>query len=303
MALHSPDVLLRLFGRLVITPITRWVLYRKADANLQLAFGDELSEQRRREILTRMFRRIGHLFANTIAFVKRGEAWCEAHVEDTEGRRVMNDAEAKLPRGWVGVTGHLGNWELVAQWMGFYSRCGLGGIIVKRQTNPHVNAIIERARGRHGMPTLYRDESSMRIVRLLREGRCIGMAPDQDVPALAGMFVEFFGRPAYTPIGPARLALTAGVPIMVGYMIDDEDGKHTVVFNEPVFPDPTQPKAAEIERLTRAWSRQLEDAIRANPEQWLWFHDRWKTTPEKLAAKGRVQVPQATTPDAEPPGT
>jgi KDO2-lipid IV(A) lauroyltransferase len=184
----------------------------------------------------------------------------------------------------------MGNWELLAQWMHWNSVCGVGGIVVKRQPNPHLNAIIERLRGTFGMRTLYRDDNPVGILRLLRSGRAIGMAPDQDVASVGGMFIDFFGRPAYTPIGPARLAWTANVPIRVAYVRRGEDGRQQVRFEEPILPDRSKPRHEEIARMTRAWSAQLEAAIRAQPDQWLWFHDRWKTTPEKLAGRGRERA-------------
>lgn len=287
LLVHTPRPLLLLVSRAIVTPILRLLLWRRAERNLRLAFRDSLSPAERRRILRTMFRRFAQLIADVVVFPRLGRRLCELNLDAAEGLRSMQEFERSTGTGWVGVTGHIGNWELLAQWMHWNSVCGVGGIVVKRQPNPHLNAIIERLRGSHGMTTLYRDDNPVGILRLLRAGRAIGMAPDQDVASVGGMFIEFFGRPAYTPIGPARLAWTANVPIRVAYVRRGEDGGQQVRFEAPVFPDRSKPRHEEIARLTRAWSAQLEAAIRAQPDQWLWFHDRWKTTPEKLAGRGR----------------
>ncbi len=106
------------------------------------------------------------------------------------------------------------------------------------------------------------------------------------MPSLAGVFIDFLGRPAYTLVGPARLAVSTGVPIVVTAMLRRGDG-YVAHVNDPIFPDPTRPREEEVLRLTLEWSRQIQELIRRHPEQWPWFHNRWKTTPEKLAARNR----------------
>jgi KDO2-lipid IV(A) lauroyltransferase len=108
--------------------------------------------------------------------------------------------------------------------------------------------------------------------------------PDQDIEEVGGVFVDFFGRPAYTPIGPARLALATGAPIVVTFSKRVGDQFEAVV-NDLIEPDRRAPREEEIVRLTRAWSAQMEAFIAAHPEQWIWFHDRWQTTPQDVARR------------------
>ena len=62
-----------------------------------------------------------------------------------------------------------------------------------------------------------------------------------------------------------------------GFFVRD-GARFRIVAGEPIFPDLRQPKEQEVARLTRAWSKQVEDIVRQFPEQWPWFHDRWKTS-------------------------
>ena len=103
---------------------------------------------------------------------------------------------------------------------------------------------------------------------------------------LSGMFIEFLGRPAYTPVGPARIAIAAKAPILPTILYREGKRLRVRIF-DPIRPDLSLSRDAQIAQLTKAWSSVLEDFIRENPEQWPWIHNRWRTTPEKLEARGR----------------
>jgi KDO2-lipid IV(A) lauroyltransferase len=139
-------------------------------------------------------------------------------------------------------------------------------------------------RAKLGMPVIYQDESPLRVVRRLRQGRCVAIVPDQDVPSIAGTFLPFFGHPAYTPTGPATLAYLANVPLIPAFARRTKDGL-TLDVHPAIWPDLSADKAVEIERLTRAWSQAVETQIRKQPGDWMWFHERWRTTPDRLARR------------------
>ena len=80
--------------------------------------------------------------------------------------------------------------------------------------------------------------------------------------------------------------MAARVPLMVGVALRTERG-FRVQINEPIWPDFSARKRDEMVRLTTEWSRQLEELIRDHPDQWAWFHRRWKTTPERLERRER----------------
>jgi KDO2-lipid IV(A) lauroyltransferase len=266
------------------------VVGRTARRNLRQAFGDRLGEQETERILSAMCSSFARMPLEAARFYWEGTRYLDEHIDDDDARAVMRDLEERWPGGWIAVTGHVGNWEIGGQWLKHASSREMGGIVAKRQPNPHLNRIVERFRGRHGMATLYRDDPIGPVLRLLRNGGCIGVAGDQDVESLPGAFVEFLGRPAYTPLGPARLAWSANVPILVGVLLRTGVDRFRLQLNPPMFPDRSRPKHEEVLRLTREWSRQMEEIIRAHPEQWPWFHNRWKTTPERLEAKKRRRI-------------
>lgn len=264
----------------------------RAERHLYEAFGETMDPASRARVCERMFEGVTATVCEIVRFVREGPGLLDEIVDGDEARRRLAEFRRSIAGGWIGVTGHLGNWELLGQWLHHRAPLPYGASIVKRQPNPHIDRLIDGLRRRHGMRTLPRDGSALAAFRMLRRGLGLGTVPDQDVPELGGVFVEFLGRPAYTPLGPARLAYAAGVPLLVGFLLRTERGLR-VEIHEPIVPDRSRPRGLEVLRMTLAWSRQIEAAIRAHPEQWPWFHDRWRTTPAKLEQRGRRPFPIA----------
>src|SRR5262249_26371726 len=111
----------------------------------------------------------------------------------------------------------------------------------------------------------------------LRAGRWVAMVGDQDARR-QGVFVPFLGRPASTALGPARIALATGVPIIMGFVMRQPDGRMVLEIEPPLeIANPGAPDAAQ--RLTAPHPARLEARVRARPEMWFWLHRRWKTKP------------------------
>ncbi|MBK8979213.1 MAG: hypothetical protein IPM29_25230 [Planctomycetes bacterium] len=271
----------------VLEPLAHLATRRASLANLERVYGTALEPRERR----RLARAVTHNFVTALLEVltalRRGTDAFAARIDDRDAEALLERMEREVDTGFIALTGHLGNWELLGHWLGRRSKRGLGAVVAHRMPNQRLNAAIERIRARLGMETFYPDDPPTRALRHLRSGRPIGIVPDQDVKNLGGMFIDFLGHQAFTPAGPARLALTAKVPIVCGFLVRDGHGGYRIEASEPIHPDPDAPRAAEIERLTRAWSAEVEKAIRAHPEQWAWFHARWRTTVEKLESRGR----------------
>jgi KDO2-lipid IV(A) lauroyltransferase len=127
------------------------------------------------------------------------------------------------------------------------------------------------------------EENLREAVRALRAGSLLGMLPDQDARR-AGVHVPFFGRPASTHAGPARMALAAGVPIFVGVAEREGKGRFRARLLRVLHPDSARDRDAEVLRLTAELTLALEEAIRERPDHWYWIHRRWKTPPSGPSA-------------------
>lgn len=169
------------------------------------------------------------------------------------------------------ITGHCGNWELLAARV---NCSGLGvTVVVRALDEPPLQRLVESFRGRFGTQAVERGEAGAArvLLRSLREGT-LGMLIDQDT-RVDGVWVPFFGRPAYTPVGAARLALRRRAEVVPVFIERRRDGSHLLRFGSPLdLPDD------EVE-ATALMTRTIEEQIRRVPEQWVWMHRRWRRQP------------------------
>lgn len=282
-----PGPLLRAFLRGVAEPIF-WLATRRASIrHLALAFGDALTDAERRRIARRVARHFVTGASELVELLRHGAGPFLPLIDGRDALSLADRLRGDAGRGFIAITGHVGNWELLGSWFAAAGIVREIAAVATRHSNPWLDRRMVGFRAGLGLATFHREESSRELVRYLKDGNAVAIVPDQDVKNVGGVFIDFFGKPAYTPTGPARLALAAGVPLACGFLLRADDGKYRLVVSEPIEPDRKAPRDAEILRLTKAWSAEIERVIRAHKEQWTWFHERWRTTPERLAARGR----------------
>ena len=182
-----------------------------------------------------------------------------------------------LGRGLILVTGHYGNWEIAAAAVA--ARNVPIGAIVRRQGNRLVDERLQQLRRNLGVETIYQGQAPTRVPRLLRSNGVVGIVGDQDARR-SGIFVPFFGRPASTHRGPALFALRLGAPVfscIARRLPGSEVGYE--VRGERVEFERTGDLDHDVRALTSELALRLEKEIRMAPEQYFWFHKRWKTQP------------------------
>ena len=181
-------------------------------------------------------------------------------------------------RGCLVVSAHFGNWELCISY--FAQERGLHpAAVAKPMHNDLMEAVVDASRQRAGWEVIStRTNPIPPILRALRDGKAVALLADQDARR-EGVFVSFFGRLASTPSGPAVLAVRLKMSLLLVLCRRGEDGRYRVRFYPPLSPDPAAPREAEVERLTQAHVALLEEAVREHPEQYFWFHNRWRTRP------------------------
>ncbi len=256
---------------------------RLALGHLAIAF-PEKSDVERRAIARASFVHLGRA-AMELAAVRHLDGRIEDYVAlDPAGARLVQEARA-LGRGAVFATGHMGNWELLARRL---ARTGLECLVIARRSwDARLDDFVASFRASGGVTTLWREDpgAGRQLLKALREGKGLGILIDQDTK-VQGVFVPFFGRPAFTPRAAADLALRFGAPLLVGWSRRRGPGLADgyVLELETVAYDPdAADREAEVLRLTAACTSRLEAAIRHDPEEWVWIHRRWKTLPDHRA--------------------
>ncbi len=117
------------------------------------------------------------------------------------------------------------------------------------------------------------------MLRTLKANGIVGLLIDQNWSRQEGVFVDFFGRPACTSDGLARLALHTEAPVIPAFMVRQENGKYRLVIGEAVELINTGQRIKDVLINTQNFTRIIEDMIRKYPDQWFWVHQRWKTQP------------------------
>jgi len=178
-------------------------------------------------------------------------------------------ARADGRHGAVLVFGHLGNWELAG---GVLARLGFP-VTAVAQRQPGADRRLNAMRAGLGTDIVDRRESPRVLLKKLSEGNLLALVADQHATSGA-VRLDFLHRPAWTTLGPARLSIAAGVPLLFCALVREGRGYHFHMRSLGA-PDPAPGETPEL-ALTRVWVEALEEAIRAQPEQYFWFHRRWK---------------------------
>ena len=250
---------------------------RIAMENLRHAF-PEKSEDERRAIVKGAFRNYGITLVELLWFPNLTDGILRKLITVRNPELLARGRDAG--RGMVWLSGHFGNWELIA--LGVARLTGIPvSIIVQTQANKLIDRVINGHRCLFGNIVIPMGMPVRGIIKTLSEGGVIAIAPDQSGP-MEGPFVDFFGRRVATHQGPAVFALRMGAPMLIGFMIRKADGTYEATLEEVPTSDLTVPTEENIVELTRRHTAILERAIRLNPDHWLWMHRRWKHTWESV---------------------
>jgi KDO2-lipid IV(A) lauroyltransferase len=132
---------------------------------------------------------------------------------------------------------------------------------------------------RFGIGTFPKNHVAPNILKILKSGGIVGYVLDQNMKYESGIFVDFFGKKACTLKGLATFAGRYGSPIIPAFIVSHPLGKHHIHIEKPFIPDDAKVMKTRDEEITQYFTGMIEDWVRRYPEQWVWFHGRWKTRP------------------------
>ncbi len=248
---------------------------KRTQNNLKIAFGEEKDERELKKLAVSVFENVGKNVADAVRL--KNMKWEEIEkITKIEGLEYFDNAY-KMGKGVIVLTGHIGNFELLAAYLSLkgYKLSVIGRELYDRR----LNALLVKSRESVGLENIPSTASVKQIIRALRLGRVLGVLADQDSSRVRGVFVNFFKRPARTPVGPALLAHKTQSPIVPMAVVREEDDKYKILVKEPIELAFSGDKERDIIRTTQKYTQVLESVIREYPSQWLWMHDRWRSKP------------------------
>jgi KDO2-lipid IV(A) lauroyltransferase len=180
-------------------------------------------------------------------------------------------------RGAIVFSAHVSSVALAAQALALAERGGI--VVVEAVEPPELLDLMLRTRGSHGLgyrvlgPGLF-----AKLNAALRRNELVFLVVDRDVGG-TGMLLDFFGRPARLPTGPALLHLRTEAPIVPTYVSRRRDGRLDGVLGEPLRITSSGTRRAHVQEITRLVTAKLEYHIGRHPEQWTVLQQVWASDP------------------------
>jgi len=274
-------------------PVARWLaaggaglllwlrpkMRQTAEFNLRLAF-PEWTDEQRRDVLGKMTRYLGWMTVEFARFPKYTKGNIESVVALDGHENFL--AGQRRGKGVLYLTGHIGAWELSSHAHALY---GFPLHYMARPLdNKRLDEMVNRYRGRSGNRPIFKNESARLMLRVLKDAGTVGILADQNTMPEEGVWVDFFGTPACTTTGIARVALHTDAAVVPGYAIWDEGlKKYRLRFEPAVELLRTGDMERDVVENTARFAKVIEGIIRKYPEQWVWIHARWKNRPKDEA--------------------
>ncbi len=243
---------------------------RVALVNLQVAF-PKRSEQECRAIAKSMFQHFGRLLLELLKYASLSPDQQLTLVE-WEGEERVRLALAQ-GKGILFCTGHFGFWEQQA--LAHALKFEPMAVMARPLDNPKLHDLLETMRTSNGNPVVYRRGAVRKALRLLAEGKSVGILIDQHMTSADAIYVDFFGRPAATTSTLAALAIRTGAPVIPLFAFPLPGGRYRMIYEHPVEPPPSDSPDA-VREFTQRCTDVLEMHVRRHPELWLWMHRRWR---------------------------
>jgi Kdo2-lipid IVA lauroyltransferase/acyltransferase len=251
-------------------------LRRVGFRNLQMAF-PQMSERQRRRIIHGVFTTLGRQLADFCQF----PSYTRANISSLaiyEGYEAYDAANAR-GKGVLFLTAHLGGWEI-----GSFAHSLFGNplnVVVRALDNPYLDEMVDRYRTLHGNRTFEKQDFARGLLAAMKKGETVGLLMDQNMTPPQGVFVPFFGIPACTASGLARVALHTDAAVIPAFTIwDSVLRRYRVRFDPALTLIRTGDAERDVIENTALFTKVIEDYVRQYPDQWLWVHKRWKTRPE-----------------------
>jgi KDO2-lipid IV(A) lauroyltransferase len=250
-------------------------LRRTGMRNLRLAF-PEITPAQRRRILRGVFTSLGRQLAEVCRF--------PGYTRENVSRVVIYDgfenfaAAHERGKGVLFLTGHLGGWELASFTHSLHGHPL--HIVMRPLDNPYVDKLVAAYRCMHGNTSIGKDNFVRGLLSAMKAGEVVGILMDTNMTPPQGIFVDFFGIPACTASGLARIALRTDAAVVPTFTIwDARRKKYRLRFDPALELIRSGDEENDITANTAHFTRVIENYVRQYPEQWLWVHRRWKTRP------------------------
>ena len=249
--------------------------YRKTVAyeNIRASFGNDLNAADARKLLRKVYMHFSQMLFE-IPHILRLNAGNLNRYMIIQGEENLRQALRK-GKGVLFLTAHLGNWEFMSAVGSLYF--GNTVLVPRRSDSASVDRVVNELRTRFGAEIIRPQRAMRPLIMALKRNKMLGIFLDQNVDWYEGVFIPFFGRWACTNKGLALIARKTGTPVIPVFTARERNGRHRLIFEKEIELRKTKDKIRDVEDNTALFNATIERYVRKYPDQWLWFHRRWKT--------------------------
>lgn len=249
--------------------------YRLSVEHLAVAFGNEKSPQQLKKLARDMFVMLGKNVGDVLRATSRINTLDKLN-EFVVMKGFENFEQANQKgNGVVFVACHLGAFEFQITSMALRKLNFM--VIGTPLKDKRLNDLMWKHRNQNGTNYVERDKATYPMLKTLKAGGSVALLIDQDTRKVKSTFVDFFGKPAYTPIGPAMLAIKTGACVLPAFSHLGDDGMQHIEILPEIPLRLTGNEEEDIRFNTQVFTRIIEERVRQYPAQWIWMHERWKT--------------------------
>jgi KDO2-lipid IV(A) lauroyltransferase len=244
--------------------------------NLRIAF-PEKSEKERVRIARRAFINMAEFTGDSFLLManklSREEILAMVDGSQLEKYKALRSTSG---RGAIHITGHLGNWELMAQYGALQ---GLESHVVARRGSNQLidDHIVTPLRTRHGNKVFYKENAMLNTVKALKRNEAVSFLIDQKIGPKEGVPVQFFGHDVLAVASCAVLQMRFNPLVIPVFLVKTSRRRYKLLIGDPVeWKDDGSPQDVQIQKLTQRYQSLIEQTIRDYPDQWFWMHNRWR---------------------------
>lgn len=240
-------------------------------ANLRVVLGDTITDKKLSKTARGVFKNFAKYLVDFFRFTRIDKEYIDRYIGLEGLERV--DAALTRGKGAILLSAHIGNWELGAAALSL-SGYPISAVVLTHQ-NKKINDFFTRQRMRGKMRPIEIGATLRACYRTLKGNGLLALLGDRDFTK-NGLRIEFFGKIALIPKGPAVFAYREGAAILPTFMVREPDDTFRLFIDEPIYADPRKDEASAIAGLMKQYLASIESCVRKYPSQWYIFRDLWE---------------------------
>ena len=248
-----------------------------AFVNLDIAFGDTMSEKEKKRIVKKSYE---NLIFNLADYIKNQNATQQEILNKVTFENEHHLKEALKHGPIIGITAHYGHWELLS--LAVAAKYGPLTIVGRPLDSKRMNEILKQNRERFDIQIIPKKGALKGLLHALKDGRSVGLLVDQNTAENDGILIDFFGKKARHTPAAAILSRRLGAKIVPMFIRSDDHSHYTITFYPPLEIEKSKNKEEDILKNVQAQANITESVIREKPDEWFWLHKRWKNQYEAL---------------------